>query len=87
MCLASSFFISSEGNIHPCMMLRDILLGNIKRHKLCEILQEGGLRKYWELSQSTIEECKNCGYNIKCQDCRAIESSFGLHHTKYCNKI
>lgn len=86
-CLSNSFFISSEGSVYPCMMLRGFLLGNTRNNKLYEILRDGGLRKYWELSQCRIEECRNCGYNIKCQDCRAIESINGLYHTKYCNKI
>lgn len=88
-CLVDSIFISESGDVYPCMMLRKFELGSLFDKKLYQIFREDKYYKFWQLSKGNIQYCKDCGYNIICQDCRALEYQAtgiinGMH---YCEKL
>lgn len=72
-CLNGSIFISANGDVHPCMMLRDFKLGNIVKAPIHKVFQNKGYREFWELSKNKVDGCKSCKYNLQCIDCRALE--------------
>lgn len=74
-CLFSQIFISSDMKVYPCPFLRDFLLGDLNKEQLEEILYKGEYRKFWFLSKSKIQSCKNCKHRLQCLDCRAVEYS------------
>lgn len=88
-CFVNSVFIAASGEIYPCMMLRDFKLGNLENEKLYNIFRKDEYKKFWELSKKKIKKCKNCGFNVGCQDCRAIEYYVNkdIYDINYCNRL
>lgn len=87
-CLNGQICISHNGDIFPCIMLRE-KIGNIRERKLWEIFKEGLHKKYWEINKNDIEHCKKCERKFQCFDCRALEyyTTKNLYGMKYCNQI
>lgn len=88
-CLADSIFINSDGLVFPCMGLRKYILGNLQFEKLYEVFRREDYRNFWELSKNKINYCSNCGYNLACQDCRALELQVtgNIKDMHYCNLV
>lgn len=88
-CLFRHIFISEEGKVHPCMMMRDFILGNLKEEKLYEVFAREEYRKFWELSKNKIHKCTSCERKLMCFDCRAIEyyATADLNAMEFCGKI
>lgn len=87
-CLNSQIFISCNGSIYPCSMLRE-KTGDIFADELWELFHKGKLKKFWEIKKSDLDTCKECELNFKCFDCRALEYSktknlYGMH---YCERV
>lgn len=87
-CLNSQIYISCDGNIYPCMMLRKII-GNINNNELWEIFHKGEYKKFWEVKKHDLDTCKDCELSFKCFDCRALEynKTLNLHGMYYCNRV
>lgn len=87
-CLFGQMFISNEGILYPCMMMRDFPLGDINNKKLWKIISESEYKKFWELSKSKIEKCCSCENRLSCFDCRAMEyyATKNITGLKYCSK-
>lgn len=87
-CLFAHLFVSSDGEIYPCVMLRESL-GNILRTELWRVFYNGSHKKYWHLSKSKLNHCKDCEQKLVCFDCRALEISGTLDPTgmKFCKLI
>lgn len=88
-CFSNNIFVSADGNVYPCMMLRAFRLGSLLENKLYELFLKEDYKHFWELSKSKVSNCAECGYNLQCVDCRALEYSANndLYGMKYCNKI
>lgn len=88
-CLYGQIFVSSEGKVFPCMMLRDFILGDLISEELWEIFYRKEHKKFWELSKSRLDICSNCEKNLTCFDCRALDyyATNRIKGMKYCNKI
>ncbi|GAA6410289.1 hypothetical protein K040078D81_44060 [Blautia hominis] len=87
-CYAYSIGITADGNVIPCIMSRDFVLGNVKEKSLCEILIKSKYDYYTELNKDKINKCKSCSLRYGCFDCRALEYSatsdtLGM---KYCDR-
>jgi len=54
-------------------MARNDVIGNIKHKSVREILRDGDIDKYWDMSKDEIEVCKDCEYRYACFDCRPVE--------------
>jgi len=87
-CLYGQIFIACDGNLYPCVMLRD-LLGNIMEETLWEIFYKRKHKKYWTVTKKDLESCCNCEKNLVCFDCRALDSfaSKNFKGMKFCNRI
>lgn len=88
-CLFGQIFISSDMKVYPCPNMREFMLGDLKKEKLFEVFCRDEYKKFWYLSKSKIEGCKECKYRTCCFDCRAIEYSVmkDLHKEYYCGNM
>ncbi|MBI9064763.1 MAG: radical SAM protein [Marinilabiliaceae bacterium] len=64
--------ITSEGDVVPCVMVRNIKLGNVEKRSLKEIYFDKTSREIRCLSKEKIDTCKDCEYRYACFDCRVI---------------
>lgn len=65
-CFNKEIYISSEGNVYPCVMERRVSYGNLKTKSLKDIIDP----KVRQLSKDHIEGCKGCEFRYGCFDCR-----------------
>lgn len=65
--------ISSEGNIYPCIFLRE-KLGNLKTDSLLDIWNNSEILA--RLRERKIEKCGECKYKYSCGGCRAFSGIF-----------
>lgn len=61
--------IDFRGNIKNCLNSKKIF-GNIERHEIENIIQKKDFKKYWNISKTKIEICKDCEYRNICIDAR-----------------
>lgn len=69
-CWAGKILVCSNGDVLPCVMARDQVLGNIRCSSLEEIIHGGKTWELWGLSKDRIDTCKDCEYRYACMDCR-----------------
>lgn len=74
-CLNGTFVVQHNGEIVPCLGLRDCRVGNIQ--KIGKIFETGKIQKYWELNKDYDENCKDCGLRYACFDCKSLEKKLG----------
>jgi radical SAM protein with 4Fe4S-binding SPASM domain len=89
LCLNSNIFISANGDVYPCMMLRDFKLGNVLKAPIHKVFQSKDYREFWELSKNKVDGCESCKYNLQCMDCRALEyyTTRKLYGMIYCDNL
>lgn len=73
-CLYKTIFISSLGEVFPCMMLRKYKLGDLNKEEISSIFRREDYKKFWKLSKNKVDCCKNCANSLHCFDCRALDS-------------
>ncbi|UPK43611.1 radical SAM/SPASM domain-containing protein [Paenibacillus pabuli] len=88
-CLYGQIFVSSEGQVYPCMMMRQFKLGDLRSELLWEIFFRKSHKPFWEMSKTQIEGCSDCPKNLSCFDCRALDSfkSEKLNGMYYCERL
>lgn len=90
-CLYGQIFISADGTLYPCMMMRHEKdnLGNILKEPLYKVFNEQRHIKYWTTPKQEIQGCDKCARNLFCFDCRALDSyaSGTYKGMKYCSEI
>ena len=69
-CFSKNLCIIGSGKAIPCIMERDILLGDVFDSSLEKILLDESTKKIRNLSKDFIEVCKDCEYRYCCFDCR-----------------
>lgn len=69
-CFSDKICISSTGEVHPCVMEREVSYGNIKKHALIDILATDTAKRFKSLSKDHIDVCRDCEYRYCCFDCR-----------------
>ena len=76
-CLSNSLAITSNGNVLPCIMMRNDIFGNVYDNRLYEIIHDNfnSIDKFWKLNLDKINQCKDCEFRYACDDCRALENS------------
>lgn len=85
-CWDGQLAITVNGNILPCIVARNEIIGNMMNQRIIDVLREEKTEKYWYLTKDHIEGCKNCEYRYACFDCRPRESINGslTARNKYC---
>jgi len=71
-CWYGKFAIIETGIIIPCVFERNIILGDLKKQSIQEILESDTLKKYWFLSLNQVKICKICEFRYSCRDCRPL---------------
>lgn len=69
-CFSSKICITTDGEVIPCIMERDIVFGNAFKNDLGLILDFEKNKKIRGLSKDFIEVCNDCEYRYGCFDCR-----------------
>ena len=74
-CIGNTLAISHTGNVLPCPMMRNHVLGNIRDRELYTLFENGKeeIDKFWNLTLDNIEKCRDCEFRYACNDCRALE--------------
>jgi radical SAM protein with 4Fe4S-binding SPASM domain len=76
-CWAFKVSIKNNGDVVPCLPARGEIMGNVKKNSLRELLINGKIIKYWEISKDNIKKCKNCEFRYACDDCRVLAKENG----------
>ncbi|MCJ7526251.1 MAG: radical SAM protein [Candidatus Aminicenantes bacterium] len=69
-CFLRHICISHDGNVFPCIMEREITLGNVLKESIEVIINNPFTEKIMRLNKDKIEVCKDCEYRYCCFDCR-----------------
>lgn len=73
-CLWSTLSMSITGDIFSCPYLKKEVLGNIEdSYCIDRIFENEAIYDYWDLSLSSIDNCRDCAFQMGCLDCRALE--------------
>jgi radical SAM protein with 4Fe4S-binding SPASM domain len=75
-CFSDKICITANGNILPCIMERNIVLGNILQAPLHEIIYSEKSKKIRNVIKDDIESCRDCEYRYCCFDCRVKAENF-----------
>ncbi|MDE1463975.1 radical SAM/SPASM domain-containing protein [Spartinivicinus poritis] len=69
-CFLDHFAIKPNGDVSPCIMMRNYNYGNIKDTSINRILKTALYEKISSLSKDNIEGCSECEFRYACFDCR-----------------
>ncbi len=69
-CFSRSLCITSNGNVTPCIMIRDKILGNISNQSLINVFENCETQNFRKLTKNVILVCRDCEYRYLCFDCR-----------------
>lgn len=91
MCQGNPFWdgrlaVTPTGDVLPDPTSRTEIIGNIKDKGLKEMLRDGDMDVYWDMSKDHIDVCQGCEYRYACPDLRALEKETQeiTSKTKYC---
>lgn len=69
-CLNRKISIDINGEIKNCPSMKESF-GNINDISLKTVLGKEEFKKYWNITKSQIDICKECEFRAICTDCRA----------------
>ncbi len=69
-CFANSLCVTSIGDVVPCIMVRNKIIGNIRDRSLIEVFYGKEAAHIRCLSKDLIDICKDCEFRYVCFDCR-----------------
>ncbi|WP_010479487.1 SPASM domain-containing protein [Thermococcus zilligii] len=72
-CLAGTIAVSADGYITPCPLLRNFVVGDVRKGDLRGIRKKKKLKEFWKMTKDKIEGCSACPLRYLCHDCRALE--------------
>ncbi|WP_456367477.1 SPASM domain-containing protein [Thermococcus sp.] len=72
-CLAGMIAVTAEGYVLPCPILRNYVVGDVKKEGLKKIVRRKRLRTFWRMTKDKIPSCSSCPFRYICHDCRALE--------------
>jgi len=82
-CLAGKVAIASNGDILPCVFMRNHIVGNILKQSLENIIYGEHLQNIWRLNRDRIDRCSDCEFRYACRDCRPLAESYTGSLTEY----
>jgi len=85
-CYGHQIGITADGCVLPCIMSRDFFLGDIRKNKIHEIINNKRYDFYRQLNKDKVKKCKLCALKYGCFDCRALEYSAtgDVYGLEYC---
>jgi len=69
-CFSKEICVTATGKVFPCIMERDLILGNVLSQNIKTIINSDSSLKIRRLNKDKIEVCKDCEYRYACFDCR-----------------
>ncbi|MDD5638877.1 MAG: SPASM domain-containing protein [Candidatus Pacebacteria bacterium] len=75
-CFSEKICVTASGDILPCIMERNIVLGNILEKSLEEIIYSEESKELRNITKDKIEVCRDCEYRYCCFDCRIKAKNF-----------
>lgn len=75
-CFSEKICVVANGDVLPCIMGRDIVLGNILEKSLGEIIFSERSQEVRNTTKDKIEICRDCEYRYCCFDCRIKAKNF-----------
>jgi radical SAM protein with 4Fe4S-binding SPASM domain len=73
-CLHGTLAVSADGMLMPCPFLSVESLGTISDPSIIDkVFETEIIDRYWQISLSKIEGCRECAFRYGCLDCRAVE--------------
>ncbi len=82
-CFSTKICVTADGSVLPCIMARDLVLGNVLKNSLKDILQNKKAKEIRGLSKDKIEVCKDCEYRYCCFDCRPKAQASSIDNNLY----
>lgn len=86
-CFGRQLAVTADGRVLPCIMARNLVLGNISDNDmLYSLLRDSKYFMYRGLTKDKISGCGDCAFRYGCFDCRALEMSASgeLAGLEYC---
>lgn len=84
-CFFGQITILPNGDLTPCPMMDDYILGNSLNDDIIKIVSGNEYQKLIRLNKDRVEGCSKCSYRYNCFDCRAIE--YNVTKKIYTNSI
>ncbi|AMQ18654.1 SPASM domain-containing protein [Thermococcus peptonophilus] len=72
-CLAGTVAVTADGYVLPCPLLRNYVVGDLKKEPLKRVTRRKRLRTFWRMTKDSIPACSSCPFKYICHDCRALE--------------
>lgn len=82
-CYENKLCITSALYVHPCIMERSVVYGNLLSTPLAEIVRAG--TPYMSASKDSVAICRDCEYRYACFDCRVERVSPDDFYSKSSN--
>ena len=82
-CFSRDVCVTASGDVIPCVMERDIVLGNVLNFPLSHILHDKIVKQVRSLNKDNIEVCRDCEYRYCCFDCRPKSKKASLDENLY----
>lgn len=71
-CWFGKFVVMPDGKIAPCVFERTMILGDLTKQTIREVLESDQLKYAWNYDFSKINYCKDCEFRFACKDCRPL---------------
>lgn len=75
-CLATKISVTSDGQVMPCIMTRDVA-GSLTTSSLRAVVASEAFTRYRQLPLSRVDVCRDCEFRFACTDCRPIAIGLG----------
>lgn len=76
-CWSGRLCIMSNGDAVPCPTARHLVLGDVRRSKLSDIISSDAVTQLWTLNKDRVQICSDCEYRYACRDCHAAVIATG----------
>lgn len=71
-CWYGKFVIMPDGKVAPCIFERTMILGDLTKQTIREVLKSDQLKYTWNYNFSKVDSCKDCEFRFACKDCRPL---------------
>ena len=88
-CLFGKVSVNLAGDVTPCPMMNDYVIGNIKDDPIDKILAQEKYQNVIKMTKNETEKCSECAFRMNCVDCRSLEyaATDRINGVKYCKYV